>query len=73
LYAHTHYNAVIAPAAVGALIGAMILYCAKLEGRKVALVNWIVTLIGILPLLVFLIRCPNLDIVGVTKPYAVDQ
>ena len=54
----------------GVIAGALIIYFTKSKGRQVALINWIVSLLIILPVFVFLVRCPTLDLAGVTVPYS---
>ena len=44
-------------------------YFTKSKGRNVALINWVVTLVALLPALVFLVKCPTLELVGVTVKY----
>ena len=50
-------------------IGALIIYFTKSKGRNVALINWVVTLIALVPTFVFILHCPTLELVGVTVDY----
>eukprot|EP00731_Ephydatia_muelleri_P010124 Em0005g710a len=54
----------------GVIAGALVIYCAKLKGKGVSLFTWVVTLIVIVPSLVFLVNCPNIQLNGVTHSYA---
>lgn len=50
-------------------IGGLIIHFTKSKGRNVALINWIVTLIALVPTFVFIVHCPTLEIVGLTVEY----
>lgn len=63
-----HYVAIPSGGA-GVLIGGLIIFFMKSRGRSVALINWVVTLIALLPTLVFIVYCPTLELVGVTVEY----
>ena len=53
------------------LTGALIIYFTKSKGRRVAIINWIIALLTILPVLgAFLVACPNSNIAGINTPYA---
>ena len=53
------------------LTGALIIYFTKSKGRRVAIINWIIALLTILPVLgTFLVACPNFNIAGINTPYA---
>ncbi len=54
---------------IGALTGALIVFCFKAKGRRVVLINWIVTLLLVLAVFAFLIHCPTIELVGVKEPY----
>ena len=54
----------------GVIVGALIIYFTKSKGRRVALITWIISALTILPVLVFLVRCPTLNLSGVTVPYS---
>ena len=64
------YNAAIPAGGAGVIAGALIIYFTKSKGREVALINWIVSLLIILPVLVFLVHCPTLNLSGITVPYS---
>lgn len=65
----TFYIPVAIPTgALGVLVGALIIR--RYNGRTVAMINWILTLIATPPLLIFLIRCPTLQLAGVNVPFA---
>ena len=64
------YNAAIPAGGAGVIAGALIIYFTKSKGRQVALINWIVSLLIILPVLVFLVHCPTLNLSGITVPYS---
>ena len=52
------------------LTGALIIYFTKSKGRRVAIINWIIALLTILPVLgTFLVACPNFNIAGINTPY----
>lgn len=64
-------SAAVPSGGVGVLTGALILYCTKSKGRRVAIINWIIALLTILPVLgAFLVSCPNFSIAGINTPYA---
>ena len=53
------------------LTGALIIYFTKSKGKRVAIINWIIALLTILPVLgAFLVACPNSNIAGINTPYA---
>lgn len=62
-------SAAIPSGGVGVLIGGLIVFFTKSKGRNVALINWVVTLMALLPTLIFLVHCPTLELVGVTVEY----
>ena len=51
------------------VIGALIIYFTKSKGRHVALINWIVSLVALIPTFIFILDCPTLNLVGVTVSY----
>ena len=54
---------------VGVFVGGLIIYLTKSNGRSVAMINWIVSLIAVPPLLVFLAHCPSVQLAGVNVPF----
>lgn len=66
-----YYNyAAISTGAFGVLAGALVIYFAKSNPRTVAMINWIAILIAAPTLLVYLIRCPSVQLAGVNVPFA---
>ena len=64
-------SAAISCGGVGVLTGALIIYFTKSKGRKVAIINWIIALLIIIPFIgAFLVACPNFSIAGINTPYA---
>ena len=57
---------------LGTLVGALIVYGCKLKGKINALIVAINTLIIIPILLIFLLHCPQQEVVGITTPYTND-
>ena len=53
----------------GVITGALILFCAKLKGRKVVVMNWVVALLTVPITLAFLVHCPTLELAGVNVNY----
>ena len=56
--------------AIGVVTGALIIYFWKPKGRKTAVIQFVVVLIGIPFVLLFLLRCPSYNVAGVVVPYA---
>ena len=68
--ASAYFTCVAVPCGgAGVIVGGLLIFFTKSSGRRAALQNWIVTLIGLGPVFVFLITCPTLKLVGVTEPY----
>ncbi len=63
------YSSAIPSGGAGVVIGSLIIYFTKSKGRNVALINWIVTLIALLPTFGFIIHCPTVQLVGVNVNY----
>lgn len=53
----------------GVIVGALIIHFTKSKGRRVSLIHAIISLLLILPMLMFLVHCPTLDLAGVTVEY----
>lgn len=70
MHTHTHTCVAIPAGGAGVITGALIIYFSKSTGRRVALINWIISLATILPTLVFLVHCPTLELAGVTAEYS---
>ena len=51
------------------VVGGLIIYCLKLKGRRVGLLQLTVSVIAVLPLLGLLLHCPTSDIAGITADY----
>lgn len=54
---------------VGVFVGALIIFITKSKGRRVALINWVVTLLALFPTFIFFVHCPTIELVGVTVEY----
>ena len=48
-------------------------FFSKSNARQVALINTIITVIAMPTLLFYLIRCPTLNIAGITQPFQRDR
>lgn len=67
VHACIHTQGIIA-GALGTLAGAFLTYFVK-AGKKIAIMNWVITLIAVFPLVGFFFYCPNLNVVGVNVNY----
>ncbi len=57
---------------VGVLIGAVMVYLVKSKPKRVAMINWVVTVIAVFPAVgAFVVSCVNLPIPGIDTPYAI--
>lgn len=54
---------------IGVLTGALIIYFVKAKGRRIAIINWSITIIAFFAVFSFLITCPTVSLVGVEEPY----
>lgn len=61
--------AAIPSGGAGVFLGGLIIYFTKSKGRNVALINWIVTLVALVPTFIFIVYCPTLEMVGLTVEY----
>ncbi|CAI8032338.1 Solute carrier organic anion transporter family member 4A1 [Geodia barretti] len=53
----------------GVVVGGLIIYCLKLKGRRVSLLQLVISGVAVLPLLGLLLHCPTSDIAGITTSY----
>ncbi len=54
------------------LIGAVVVYLVKSKPKRVAMINWIVTVIAVFPAVgAFVVSCVDLPIPGINTPYAI--
>ncbi len=58
---------------IGVMCGGLLVFFLKSNGKHVTLINTIFTFIAMPPLLVYLIRCPTLELAGVTRRFESDQ
>ncbi len=55
---------------VGVLLGAVLVYLVKSKAKRVAMINWIVTIISVFPAVgAFLVSCSDLPVAGINTPY----
>ena len=66
---HTTFFTAIPMGGTGVIVGALIIHFTKSKGRRVSLIHAIISLLLILPMLMFLVHCPTLDLAGVTVGY----
>ena len=51
------------------MVGGLIIYFLKLKGKKVSLLQLVISAVAVLPLLGLLLHCPTSDIAGITTSY----
>jgi len=55
------------------MIGGLLVYFSKSSARRVALINIFVTTLTMPPFLAFMVRCPVLNVAGITQPFNKDR
>ena len=53
----------------GVVLGGLIIFLLKLKGRRVSLLQLVMSAIAVFPLLGLLLHCPTADIAGITAAY----
>ena len=57
-------------AVMGVLTGSVIIHLCKLNGRQAGTILWVALLLCIPTTFLYFLKCPSLQIAGITVPYA---
>ena len=57
-------------AVMGVLTGSLIIHLCKLNGRQAGAILWVALLLSIPTTFLYFLKCPSLQVAGITVPYA---